>query len=162
MIVIIGSIVLLAAVIVGMAGVLGNAGAAHSLTENFAVFGYPVTGSTGTLFLFGIVVGAVAMLGMSAVLFGARRTASRGQDARRELARSRRETAFLNRDLAILHEHQSTGTQSDATAAADSTTNADPHTSPAWVQSDRTRDRSVRPWLRLRHPVVGVRRDVTR
>ena len=107
MIVIIGLAVLFVAVIVGIVGVLSNAGAAHPLTENFAVFGYHVTGSTGTLFLFGIVVGAVAMLGMSALLAGARRTAGRGQDARRELARSRRETAFVNRDRATLLEQQS-------------------------------------------------------
>jgi hypothetical protein len=64
MIVIVGLVVLLVAVIVGFTGVLTNAGAAHPLTENFAVFGYHVTGSTGTLFLSGIVVGAVAMLGL--------------------------------------------------------------------------------------------------
>ena len=62
MIVIVGLIVLLAAVVVGFTGVLTNAGPAHPLTENFSVFGYHVTGSTGTLFLFGIVVGAVGML----------------------------------------------------------------------------------------------------
>jgi len=62
MIVIVGLVVLLAAVIVGFTGVLANAGPAHPLTENFSVLGYHVTGSTGTLFLFGIVVGAVAML----------------------------------------------------------------------------------------------------
>src|ERR1700681_1690865 len=60
MIVIVGLVVLLAAVIVGFLGVLTNAGAAHPLTENFSVLGYHVTGSTGTLFLSGIVVGAVA------------------------------------------------------------------------------------------------------
>ena len=49
MIVIVGLVVLLVAVIVGFMGVLTNAGAAHPLTENFAVFGYHVTGSTGTL-----------------------------------------------------------------------------------------------------------------
>ena len=65
MIVIVGLVVLLVAVIVGFTGVLTNAGAAHPLTENFSVFGYHVTGSTGTLFLSGIVVGAVAMLGLS-------------------------------------------------------------------------------------------------
>ncbi|MGZ5376689.1 MAG: hypothetical protein ACXWD8_01305, partial [Mycobacterium sp.] len=97
MIVIIGLAVFLVAVIVAIVGVLSNAGAAHPLTENFAVFGYHVTGSTGTLFLFGIVVGAVAMLGMSVLLAGARRAASRGHEARRELAESRRETAFVNR-----------------------------------------------------------------
>ena len=63
MIVIVGLVV----VIVGFTGVLTNA---HPLPENFAVFGYHVTGSTGTLFLFGIVVGAVAMLGLSVLLAG--------------------------------------------------------------------------------------------
>jgi len=108
MIVIVGLIVLLAAVIVGFTGVLTNAGPAHPLPENFAVFGYHVTGSTGTLFLFGIVVGAVAMLGLCVLLAGARRTAGRGRDARHELKRSQRETAFLNqeRDQRIEHSQQ--------------------------------------------------------
>jgi hypothetical protein len=88
-------IVLLVAVIVAIAGVLSNAGSTHALTEGFSLFGYHVTGSTGTLFLYGIVVGAVALLGV--LLAGARLTASRGRDARRELARSQRETAFINR-----------------------------------------------------------------
>ena len=52
MIVIVGLVV----VIVGFTGLLTNA---HPLPENFAVFGYHVTGSPGTLFLSGIVVGAV-------------------------------------------------------------------------------------------------------
>src|SRR6476660_788060 len=100
MLVVVGLIVLLAAVIVGIVGVLSNAGPTHSLTENFSVFGYHVTGSTGTLFLSGIVVGAVAMLGLSVLLAGARRTAGRGRDARHELTRSQRETAFLNQEPA--------------------------------------------------------------
>ena len=114
MIVIVGLVVLLGAVIVGFTGVLTNAGAAHSLTENFSVLGYHVTGSTGTLFLVGIVVGVAAMLGLSVLLAGARRTAGRGRDARRELQRSQRETAFLNRDRDKLLEHQQAGADSDA------------------------------------------------
>ena len=106
MIVIVGLVVLLAAVIVGFTGVLTNAGAAHPLTENFSVFGYHVTGSTGTLFLFGIVIGAVGMLGLCVLLAGARRTARRGRDARHELKNSQRETAFLNRDRDKLLEQQ--------------------------------------------------------
>lgn len=98
MIVIVGLVVLLFAVIVGFSGVLNNAGATHPLSENFSVWGYHVTGSTGTLFLFGIAIGALAMLGMSVLLAGARRTAARGRDARRELQRSQREAEFLNRD----------------------------------------------------------------
>jgi hypothetical protein len=87
MLVIVGLLVLLVAVIVAIVGVLSNAGAAHSLTENFSLFGYHVTGSTATLFLFGIVVGAVALLGLSVLLAGARRTAGRGRGARHEVAR---------------------------------------------------------------------------
>ena len=64
MIVIIGLIILLVAAIVAIVGVLGNTGMDHALTQNFSVFGYHVTGSTGTLFLFGIVVGAVLLIGL--------------------------------------------------------------------------------------------------
>ena len=63
MIVIIGLVILVAAVIAGVAGVLANSGSGHALTHGFAVFGYHVTGSTGTLFLYGIVVGAAACSG---------------------------------------------------------------------------------------------------
>jgi hypothetical protein len=121
MIVIVGLVVLLAAVIVGFTGVLTNAGAAHPLTENFSVFGYHVTGSTGTLFLFGIVIGAVGMLGLCVLLAGARRTAGRGRDARRDLKNSQRETAFLNRDRDKLLEQQQgadTGSTVNSPAAA--------------------------------------------
>jgi hypothetical protein len=106
MMVIVGLIVLFVAVIVGTVGVLGNAGAAHPLAENFSVLGYHVTGSTGTLFLSGIVVGAVGLLGLSVLLAGARRSAVRGRDARRDLARSRRETAYVTRRGTQEPEHQ--------------------------------------------------------
>jgi hypothetical protein len=96
MIVILGLIILVAAVIVGMAGVLSNAGSAHALTHGFAVFGYHVTGSTGTLFLYGIVVGALAMLGLSLLLAGTFRTSRRGRASRRDLEQSRRETAAVS------------------------------------------------------------------
>jgi hypothetical protein len=97
MIVILGLVILVAALIAGVAGVLANAGHAHAVTH-FAVFGYHVTGSTGTLFLYGIVVGALALAGLSVLLAGARRTSRRGRDARRGLAQSRRETAAVSAD----------------------------------------------------------------
>jgi len=97
MIVILGLVILLAAGIAGAIGVLANGGDAHAVTH-FAVFGYHVTGSTGTLFLYGIVTGALAMAGLSLLLAGARRTSRRGRDARRGLARSRRETAAASAD----------------------------------------------------------------
>jgi hypothetical protein len=122
MIVIVGLVVLLVAVIVGFMGVLTNAGPAHPLTENFSVFGYHVTGSTGTLFLFGIVVGAVAMLGLSVLLGGARRTAGRGRDARHELKRSQRETAFLNQDRDRRLEHPPVGAANGSSVSAEEAT----------------------------------------
>jgi hypothetical protein len=106
MMVIVGLVVLFVAVIVGTVGVLGNAGAAHPLAENFSVLGYHVTGSTGTLFLSGIVVGAVGLLGLSVLLVGARRSAVRGRDARRDLARFQQETASVNRGPTQELEHQ--------------------------------------------------------
>jgi len=100
MVVVLGLILLIAAVVVGVAGVLANAGSGHALTAGFAVFGYHVTGSTGTLFLHGIVVGAIALLGLTLLLAGARRTSRRGRAARRGLKQSRQETdaAIAQRD----------------------------------------------------------------
>lgn len=108
MIVIVGLIILIAAVVVGVAGVLANTGTAHALTHGFVVFGYHVTGSTGTLFLYGLVVGAVAMLGLSVLLSGARRTSRRGQAARRGLRQSRRETVIAREDRADLVDQRDT------------------------------------------------------
>jgi hypothetical protein len=64
MIIILGLIILVAAVVVGVAGVLGNGGA-HGLAHGFSVLGYHVT-SSGTVFLYGIAVGAVAGAGRRA------------------------------------------------------------------------------------------------
>src|SRR5579863_279246 len=98
MIIIIGLVILVAAVVAGVSGVLSNSGSGHPLTHHFAVFGYHVTGSTGTLFLCGIVVGAVGLAGLSLLLAGARRTSRRGRQARRGLTQSRRETAAVTQD----------------------------------------------------------------
>jgi hypothetical protein len=97
MIVILGLVILVAAVIAGVAGVLANGGDAHAVT-NFAVFGYHVTGSAGTLFLYGIITGALALAGLSLLLAGARRTSRRGRAARQSLRQSRRETAAVSAD----------------------------------------------------------------
>ena len=106
--IIIGLVVLIAAVVVGAAGVLSNGGSGHALTHPFAVFGYHVTGSTGALFLYGIVVGAAALVGLSLLLAGARRTARRGREARRGLERSRRETAAVSQDRDNLIDQRQT------------------------------------------------------
>ena len=72
MLVIVGLFVWLVAGIVAITRELSNAGAAHPLTENLR---------TDTLFLVGILVGAVALLELRVLFSGARRTASRGPDA---------------------------------------------------------------------------------
>jgi hypothetical protein len=121
MIIIIGLVILIAAVVAGVAGVLANGGSGHPLTHPFAVFGYHVTGSTGTLFLYGIVVGALGMLGLSLLLAGARRTSRRGREARHGLTRSRRETATVTQDRDDLLDQRET-----ARAYTASTLNDDP------------------------------------
>jgi hypothetical protein len=108
MIIIIGLVILIAAVVAGVAGVLSNSGSGHPLTHHFAVFGYHVTGSTGTLFLYGIVVGALGLLGLSLLLAGARRTSRRGREARHGLKRSRRETAAVSHDRDDLIDQRET------------------------------------------------------
>ena len=118
MIVILGLVILVAAVIVGVAGVLANGGHAHAVTH-FAVFGYHVTGSTGTLFLYGIVVGALALAGLSLLLAGARRTSRRGRDARRGLAQSRRETAAVSADRDDLRGQRDTARAYTASTLGD-------------------------------------------
>ena len=125
MIVILGLVILLAAVIIGVAGVLGNDGSGHALTRGFAVFGYHVTGSTGTLFLTGIVVGVVALAGLSLLLAGARRTSRRGSAARRGLRQSRRETAAVSQDRDDLIGQRDTARAYTASTLGNGTSSSD-------------------------------------
>ena len=125
MFIVLGLIILVAAVVVGVAGVFNNVGSGHALTHGFSVFGYHVTGSTGALFLYGIVVGAAAMLGLGLLLAGARRTSHRGRAARRELKQSRGQTAVSqDRDLTGQRESAQAETARSETARADETARA--------------------------------------
>jgi hypothetical protein len=99
MIIILGLIILVAAVVVGAAGVLGNDGGTHGLAHGFSVLGFHVTDS-GTVFLYGIAVGVIALFGLWLLLAGARRTSRRGSAARRGLRQSRRETAQSRQETA--------------------------------------------------------------
>jgi hypothetical protein len=107
MIIILGVVLLIAAVVAGVAGVLTNGGHGHELSH-FSALGYHVTGSTGTLFLYGIVVGAIAMAGLSLLLASARRSSRRGRAARRGLKESRRETAAVASDRDDLIDQRDT------------------------------------------------------
>jgi hypothetical protein len=98
MIVVLGLVILVVAVVVAVAGVFSNLGSGHALNHAFSVLGHHMTGTTGTLFLFGIVVGAVGVFGLSLLLTAARRTSRRGGTARSDLRQSRRETAAVSQD----------------------------------------------------------------
>jgi hypothetical protein len=65
------------------------------------VLGYHVTGS-GTVFLYGIIVGAVALSGLWLLLAGVRRSSRRGRAARRGLSQSQRETAQSRQETAAV------------------------------------------------------------
>ncbi|MFI5865067.1 hypothetical protein [Streptomyces sp. NPDC051546] len=78
MILILGLIILIIASAVALMGIFGNTGAGHGIGTpggDFSILGYPATGSTGSLFLSGIIVGAAALLGLALVTIGARRSA---------------------------------------------------------------------------------------
>ena len=127
MIVIVGLVILIAVAIAAVAGVLGNSGSGHPLPHDFAVLGYHVTGSTGTLFLYGIVVGAAGLLGLSLLLAGARRTSRRGRDARRGLRQSRRETAAVSQERDDLIGQRDTARAQTASTLGNGTQHSDAH-----------------------------------
>ncbi|MGW1102507.1 hypothetical protein [Streptomyces sp. NPDC002540] len=91
MILILGLIILIAAIVVAVVGIVTNGGSAHHLTNGFSAFGYHVTGSTGTLFLYGIVVGAAAMFGLSLIVATMRRPYPHSRTLHRGLGQPDRE-----------------------------------------------------------------------
>ena len=146
MIIIIGLVILLAAMVAGLAGVLSNSGSGHALTHPFAVFGYHVTGSTGTLFLYGIVVGALALFGLSLLLAGARRTSRRGREARHGLTRSRRETAAASQDRDDLLDQRETARAYTASTLGNGNSNSNSNS------NSNASPRAGRPRLFARRP----------
>jgi len=145
MIVILGLLILLAAVIIGVAGVMSNGGNAHALPHGFAVLGYHVTGSTGTLFLAGIVVGAAAMAGLSLLLAGARRTSRRGSAARRGLRQSRQETVAVSQDRDDLIGQRDIARADTVSNKGNGSARSAPDPGP-----DESREQNLRPfWRRL-------------
>ncbi|MFF9983091.1 hypothetical protein [Streptomyces erythrochromogenes] len=131
MILVLGLVILIAAIVVGLAGIFGNTGAGHELGTggDFSVLGYHATGSTGSLFLSGVIVGAVALLGLTLVVIGTRRSARRSARARRDLEAARREATVTDRggegDLA----RGDGGTRADGTRADNDPQAADAHRS---------------------------------
>ena len=96
--VIVGFLILLVAIAVGLSGVLANSGSEHLLGQDFSVLGLQLSGlTTGQLFLYGIIIGVLGMLGLS-LLLGVfnKRLASRR--ARRALKGSQKESQSLRTD----------------------------------------------------------------
>ena len=65
-----GLLLLIGAGVVGSDGVLANRSADHRLPDGFDVFGHTMYGTTAELFIAGIVVGAVAVLGIGLIFAG--------------------------------------------------------------------------------------------
>ena len=146
MIIILGLIILVAALVVAVAGVLGNGGSAHAVSH-FSVLGYHFTGSAGTLFLLGVVVGAAGLFGLSLMLAGARRTSRRGSAARRGLRQSRRETAAASqqRDDLIGQRDDLIGQRDNARAYAVTNPGRDTAARHSQLSPDSDRPDSDRP-----------------
>ena len=65
----IGLVILAIAGLVALAAGLANSGSDHMVT-NFAILGMDVDGSSGKIFIYGAILGAVAMLGLNMLLAG--------------------------------------------------------------------------------------------
>lgn len=100
MIIILGVLVAVLAVAAGVAGVAANTGEANRLGSEFSVFDYQFGGTTGELFLLGIVVGLVGGVGVSLTLSGVLRSTRKNMAVRRELRESRRVAAAARADQA--------------------------------------------------------------
>lgn len=125
MIIVLGLLILVAAIVVGVAGVVSNVGQGHALVHGFAVFGHHVTASSGALFLYGAVVGAVAVFGLSLLLTGARRTSRSGHVARGELTQSRQETAAVSQNRDSLIEERNSARAETSAVSRNNATPAD-------------------------------------
>jgi hypothetical protein len=96
--VIAGLLILLAAIGVGVSGVLANSGSEHLLGQDFSVLGLQLSGlSTGQLFLYGIIVGVMGMLGLS-LLLGVFNRGVASRRSRRALKGSQKESQALRTD----------------------------------------------------------------
>ncbi len=132
---VVGLLLLAAAVVVGAAGVAANTGSEHQLPGGFTIFGYHLHGSAGRLYLAGLVIGAVAMLGFMMVADGLRRDAA----LRRELGRFRRDARARRRADAT-----AAGQTAPAAAAPAATAPAKTAEPAAARTADTSAERSLR------------------
>lgn len=108
MIVFLGLVLLIAAVVIGTAGVLSNSGPAHTLSDDFSLLGYHITATSGTLFLWAVVLGALGMLGLVLLTGGAHRSSQRLRQTKADLRLARR-TGTSGRTFRPLSEPKEKG-----------------------------------------------------
>src|SRR5512144_268438 len=93
-----GLLVLAAAGVTALVGTLANSGGDHALNRSFELFGYSMQGSSGRLFAYGVIVGAVGMLGLNMLLAGLGRGFRSRLSRRRELKETRGEAETLQEE----------------------------------------------------------------
>lgn len=144
---VVGLLLLAAAVVVGAAGVAANTGTAHQLSGGFTFFGYHVHGSAGRLFLAGLVIGAVAMLGFVMTADGLRRDAA----LRRELGRFRRDARARRRaEAAAAAETPKTGKPAPAATVVARSADSAADTAADTSAERSARRRGLRGWRAAR------------
>lgn len=94
-----GLLLLIGAGVVGSDGVLANHSADHRLPDGFDLFGHTMYGTTAQLFLAGVVVGAVAVLGL-ALIFAGLATRIKRRTVAKQSAPARKKFTRRDRPLA--------------------------------------------------------------
>ena len=94
----IGLLLLAAAGVTALAGFWSNSGVAHNIPGGFDLFGYNLTGSSGRIFLYGVIVGIVGMVGLSLLLRGLRHGVQQKVETRRERKTFRHRTETLQEE----------------------------------------------------------------
>lgn len=89
-----GLLILVLAGLVGVITALANSGSDHTVT-NFTVIGIDAAVSSGRVFIYGAIAGALAMLGLNMLLAGL----GRGFKNKVHQHRDRKERSQLERDL---------------------------------------------------------------
>lgn len=107
MVAVVGLLLLLVAVMTGIVGMLDHAA---DRDGGIVAIGHHVDGSTGAVVLFGLLITAVAIIGLSVLLGAARRALTRGPKTRHEPAPSGPGTALENQDSDPVEHLQQVGT----------------------------------------------------
>lgn len=113
----IGLVLLVIAALIALVTGLGNSGSDHALT-NFSAFGIDIDASSGRVYIYGVAVGAVGMLGLNMFLAGIGRGMKNKIRTHQELKAERKENEHLhheldlrqaNTDRSVAEQHQHSG-----------------------------------------------------